>query len=105
MIPYLYSDLRDLLVPSYDPPIIAPLWSDVDLYCEAYHSEENTVYFEETTDPASLFVAASIVAQRTGDVEFRPQSMLIFTWDTVQPYDCPEDIRVRAVHVMFFNFG
>ena len=83
--------------PSYGPnlpPIIAPLWSDVDLYCEAYHSEENSVYFEETTDTATLSVAASIVHQRTGDLEFRPQSMLIATWDTVQPYDCPENIVV-----------
>lgn len=78
------------------PPIIAALWSDVDLVCEAYHSEENAVYFEETTDPASLSVCASIVEQRTGDTQFRPQSMLIFTWDSVQPYDCPRELLVST---------
>ena len=80
--------------------VVAPLASDIDLSCPA-PSTENLACYNMTEDPDLLAWAESIIANRTmaksnktSDDYFNPRSLIIATWNKVQRYGCPEDLKV-----------
>ena len=92
------------------PPILAALWSDVDLYCPAGR-DNNTVFYEESNNKALLYMASTLIMHNVfghfephaywdhyGE-EFDPQSLLIVTWNNVQPYDCPSEDEPKVLQL------
>ena len=82
-----YANVTSATFPLPGPPLIAPLWADVDT------REVGEVFFRETNDPALIENITMTIREgliRLGP--FVPSHLFIATWSSVGYYDNGTDL-------------